>query len=58
MSSGARSPKSDKRTVSKEEEPGGGDAMAVKMKLLFKIRYLGMARRRWKSSGYYRRPKG
>jgi hypothetical protein len=40
MSSGARSPISDKILVSKEEskeeEAGGGDAMAVRMKPLFK----------------------
>ena len=36
--SGARSPISDKRNVSKEEEEeaGDGDAMAVRMKPLFK----------------------
>ena len=38
MSSGARSPISDKILVSKEEEEeaGDGDAMAVRMKPLFK----------------------
>jgi len=52
MSSGARSPISNKILVSKEEEEeaGGGDAMAVRMKPLFK-KEVGMARRRWKSSG-------